>query len=146
MVQCPAPAFCYNILTRICSLDLESTSSSQIRNLAEAKVAAKANKMPGLPKGLTTIAGIDLGLLGRDRPGLKFDERSRKAIVLWMVENDCTKPSISGKHLQLVELEKKLGFDKEGLPDAYRYMLQDKLKRDIGILKKQLISTMAIGY
>ena len=70
------------MLTRICSLDLESTSSSQIRNLAEAKVAAKANKMPSLPKGLTTIAGIDLGLLGQDRPGLKFDEQSRKAIVL----------------------------------------------------------------
>ena len=146
MVQCPIPAFCYNILTRICSLDLESTSSSQIRNLAKAKVAVKANKIPSLLKGLTTIAGIDLGLLGQDRPGLKFDEQSRKAIVLWMVENDCTEPSISGKHLQLVELEKKLGFDKEGLPDAYRYMLQDKLKRDIGILKKQLMSTMAIGY
>ena len=102
--------------------------------------------MPGLPKGLTTIAGIDLGLLGQDRPGLKFDEQSHKAIVLQMVENDCTEPSISGKHLQLVKLEKKLGFDKEGLLDVYRYMLQDKLKRDIKILKKQLISTIAIRY
>ena len=60
-----------------------------------------------------------------------------------MVENDYTEPFISKKHLQLIELKKKLGFDKEGLLDMYKYMLQNKLKRDIKILKKQLISTIA---
>lgn len=102
--------------------------------------------MPPLPKHLTTIAGIDLLQLAQDRPGLKFDEDTRKAIVFWMVENKCTEPSTGGKHLQLIELKTKLGFFTPGLPTAYTYLLEDKLKRDIGILKKQLISTHAVGY
>src|SRR5438045_1306176 len=127
-------------------LEDQVKSSAQIRNLAEAKVAAKESKMPKLPKHLATIAGIDLELLSHDRAGLKFDDESRKQIVFWMVENKCTEPSTAGKQLQLVELKKKLGFNTDGLPAAYQFLLEDKLKRDIGILKKQLISTHAIGY
>jgi hypothetical protein len=122
-----------------------SKSSAQIKNLNEAKVAVRKSKMPPLPEGLTTVAGIDLASLASGAQGLKFDDETRKSIVFWMVENKCTEPQVGGRHLEFLELQKKIGFEVDGLPNAYKLLLQDRLRRDMGILKKQLISTQAIG-